>query len=86
MVEFETGHAGILIIVSVTVAVPTGIGAGFRVERRVDRVGVAAEAVDHRFDDVVGTDTDAVAEQLHRQVAIAEMPRDADQLGQPIAA
>jgi len=55
-----------------------GVGSGFGIEWRIDRFDVTAEAFDHVPDDMVGTDPDPVAEQLYRQMTIAEMPGDAD--------
>ena len=55
------------------------IGAGLRIERGFDRIDMAAKSLDHRLDDVVGSDADAVAEQLHRQMAVAEVPGNADE-------
>ncbi len=60
--------------------VATRIGATFGIERRLDGVRVAAQPVHHVRDHVVGADADAVAEQLHRQMPVAEVPGDADQL------
>ena len=64
--------------VGVTVAA-TRISAGLRIERGFNRIDMTAKSLDHRLDDVVGSDADAVAEQLHRQMAVAEVPGDADE-------
>ncbi len=58
-----------------------GVGAALRVERRHDRGHGCAEAADHLLDDVVAADAQPVAEQLGRQVAVAEVPGDAQQIG-----
>jgi hypothetical protein len=68
-----------IVIVVMVVMVSAGIGAGFRVEWCLDRIDVSAEALHHRCDHMIGTDADASAEQLHRQMPVAEMPGDADQ-------
>ncbi len=65
----------VIIVVSMTVAAG-GIGTGLRIKWRFDRLDMAAKALDHRLDDVIGADADAIAEQLNRQMAIAEMPGD----------
>jgi hypothetical protein len=70
----------VIVIVVMVVMLPAGIGAGFRVEWCLDRIDVSAEALHHRCDYMIGTDAEAIAEQLHRQVPVAEMPGDADQL------
>ena len=67
------------------VMVATGIGPAFWVERRLDGVRVPAELVHHVGDHVVGADADAVVQQLHRQVAVAEMPGDAHQLSRAVS-
>ncbi len=62
--------------------IPLGsVGAGFGVEGGFDLVDVAAELFDHFFDDVVSADADFVAEELDREMAVAEVPGDPDQLG-----
>ncbi len=43
------------------------------------RSDVPAQTLDHFFDDMVGADADAVTQQLHGQMPVAEMPGDADQ-------
>ncbi len=40
-----------------------------------------AEALDHRLDDVVAANADAVGRERGRQVAVAEVPGDAHQFG-----
>jgi hypothetical protein len=67
-----------IVVVIVVVTGAGGIGSGFGIEWRVDRLDMAAKALDHFLDDMVGTDPDPVAKQLHRQMTIAEMPGDAD--------
>ena len=71
----------VVFVVVVAVLVPAGIGAGFGVEGGFDDVHVAAELFDHGFDDVVAADADPVADQLDREVAVAEVPGDADEFG-----
>ena len=58
----------------------TRIRAALRIERRLHRVRMPAQAVYHVRDHVVGADPDAVAQQLHGQVAVAQVPGDAHQL------
>ena len=74
---------GIVVVVVMVVAMltPLGVGAGFGVEGGFDDVDVAAEVFDHFLDDVVAADADLVADELHREVAVAEVPGDADELG-----
>ena len=64
------------------VVMPTAtgrVGAGFRIERCLDFLHVPAEALDHFGDHVIGANTDPVAEQLDRQMPVAEMPSDTNQ-------
>ena len=58
-----------------------GIGADFRVERRVEPGQLAAEPLDHRGDDMIGADAQPLAGDLQRQMPVAEMPGDAQQVG-----
>jgi hypothetical protein len=58
----------------------TGIGATFRVERRLDLDQPRTEPLHHRFDHVVAPDAQAASGDLRRQVTVAEMPGDADQM------
>jgi hypothetical protein len=67
-----------IVVVIVVVTGAGGIGSGFGIEWRVDRFDMTAEAFDHVPNDVVGTDPNSIAKQLHRQMTIAEMPGDAD--------
>ena len=58
----------------------TGIGATLRVERRFDLDQTCTEPLHHRFDHVVAPDAQAACGDLRRQVTIAEMPGDANQM------
>ena len=54
-----------------------GIGAAFRIERRLDLDDAGAETLHHLLDDVIAADAQRLRHDLHRQMAIAEMPGDA---------
>ncbi len=69
----------VMSIVVVVMMVPTGVSARFGIKRRLDRIDVAAKTLDHFLHHMVGPDANAVAEQLHRQVPVAEMPGNAHQ-------
>jgi hypothetical protein len=58
----------------------TGIGATLRVERRFDLDQTCTEPLHHRFDHVVAPDAQATSGDLRRQVTIAEMPGDTNQM------
>ena len=58
------------------VVVPTGVGAGFRIKRRLHVLGQSAELVDHVRHHVVRADTKGIADELHREMAVAKMPDD----------
>src|SRR5579872_1490932 len=60
--------------------VPTGIGPGFRVEWRLHVIHMAAQTLDHLADHMVITDADPIAEQLHWQMAVTQVPGDAHHL------
>jgi hypothetical protein len=55
------------------------IGAGFGIEGRLPLLGMAAQALDHLRDYMIKADAYLAREELHRQMAIAEMPGDAHQ-------
>ena len=57
-----------------------GIGPALRIERRFDLDYARAEPVHHRLDDVVAPDPQAPGHDLGRQMTIAEMPGEANQV------
>ena len=57
----------------------TGIGAEFGVEGCLEPSDPAAEPRHHLGNDVILANAHAVADDLHRQMAVAEMPSDAQQ-------
>ena len=58
----------------------SGIGAAFGIERRLDLDDARAKPLHHRLDDMVAADAQALRHDLGRQMAVAEMPGDADQM------
>jgi hypothetical protein len=67
----------IMLVGTVTTA---GIGATFGIERRLDFDDARAETLHHRLDDVIAADPQTFADDLGRQVPVAEMPGDPDQM------
>ena len=57
-----------------------GIGAAFRIERRFDLGHACAQPFDHRFDDVIPPDAQTLRDNLSRQMTVAEMPGEANQM------
>ena len=57
-----------------------GIGAAFGIERRFDLDHARAQSLHHRLDDMVAPDPQAARGDLRRQMAVAEMPGDPDQM------
>jgi hypothetical protein len=57
-----------------------GIGATFGIERRFDLDHPRAQPLHHRLDDMIAPDTQAPGRDLGRQMAVAEMPGDPDQM------
>ena len=57
-----------------------GIGAAFRIERRLDLDHAGAEPLHHRFDHMIAADTQAFCHELRRQMAVAEMPCNTNQM------
>ena len=62
------------------VRVGARIGAAFGIERRLDLDHARAQAIHHRLDDVIAPDPQAFCHDLRRQVTIAEMPGNANQM------
>ncbi len=56
------------------------IGAALGIERRLDLDDARAQPLHHRLDDVIAADAQAFRHDLGRQMAIAEMPGDPDQM------
>jgi hypothetical protein len=57
-----------------------GIGAPFGIEWRLDLDHARAQSLHHRLDDMVAPDTQAARRDLRRQMAVAEMPGDPNQM------
>ena len=84
----------VIVVIVVTVIVPAmtlamrmflrrmarRIGAAFGIERRLDLDDPRAEPLHHRLDDVIAADAQALRHDLRRQMAVAEMPGDPDQM------
>ncbi|OPY99570.1 hypothetical protein A5906_28170 [Bradyrhizobium sacchari] len=68
-----------MVVVTMRVA-GVGIGAAFGIERRFDLDHTRTEALDHGLDDMVAADAQALDHDLRRQMAVAEMPADADEM------
>ncbi|ANW04591.1 hypothetical protein LMTR13_35155 [Bradyrhizobium icense] len=62
------------------VRVTTGIRPAFGIERRLDLDDACTQSLHHRLDDVIAANTQALRHDLGRQMAVAEMPGDADQM------
>jgi hypothetical protein len=60
----------VVIIVVIVMVTAAGIRTGFRIERRLDQIDMAAETLDHLPDHMIRSNTDAISQQLHRQMAI----------------
>ena len=75
----------VMVMMAVTVIMPlhrtVTVGAALRLEGRVDQRDLGAQPFDHVDDHVIRTDTQAVAHDLCRQMAVAEMPGHAHQFG-----
>jgi hypothetical protein len=56
------------------------IGAAFRIERRLDLDHAGAQTRHHGLDDVIPADPQSLCHGLRRQMPVAEMPGDADQV------
>ena len=63
-----------------------GIDAAFRIERRLDGERAPAECLGHRLDHRIAANAQPLADDLHRQLPMTEMPGDSRHMGQIIAA
>lgn len=61
-------------------SVTARIGTAFGIERRLDLDDARAQPLHHRLDDVIAANAQALRHDLRRQVAIAEMPGDPNQM------
>jgi len=69
-----------MIVVIVMVVLCLEVGAALGVEGCLDRADLAAEARYHLLDHVVAADAQARTHDLHRQVAVAEVPGELKQV------
>jgi hypothetical protein len=60
--------------------VPAGVSPGFRIEWCLDCIYVTAQPLHHLPDHMIGPNADVIAQQLHRQMTIAEVPRNPHQI------
>jgi hypothetical protein len=70
---------GVSVALRMSVAA-TGIGAAFGIERRLDLDDAGTQPLHHRLDDMVTPDPQALGHDLRRQMTVAEMPGDANQM------
>jgi hypothetical protein len=71
----------LVVVMPVIVRVPaTGIGATLGIERRFDLDHAGAEAAHHLLDHVIAADPQALGRDLHRQMPVAEVPGDANEM------
>jgi hypothetical protein len=64
----------------------TFVGAAFRIERRLDLDHASAEPSHHVLDDMIAANAQSAPGDLSRQMAVAEMPGDANQMLRILAA
>ena len=57
-----------------------GVSAAFGIERRLDLDHLRAQPLHHRLDHVVTANAQGFGHELRRQMAVAEMPGDADEM------
>src|SRR6516164_6871368 len=69
----------VTMIVSRRAALGADIGAALGIERRLERDHAGPEALDHRLDDGIAADAQRLRQYFGGQMAIAEMPGDADE-------
>ena len=73
--------AGVMCMVIMCVAMcRAGIGAAFGIERRLDLDDARAEPLHHCLDHVIAADAQPLWHELRRQMTVAEMPGNPDQV------
>ena len=81
IVPAATGFIVMVVIMPVAMdVVRLQIGSAFGIERRLYRADLAAEALDHRVDDMIAANAEATVRDLHWQMAIAKVPGEAQQV------
>ena len=72
--------AGVTVLLMRMTMRGSGIGAALGIERRFDLDDTRAQPLHHRLDDVIPADAQRLRQELGRQMAVAEMPGDPDQV------
>ena len=72
--------AVIVMIMTMAGMTAAGISAAFGIERRVNDNDSRAESANHVLDHMIAPDAQALADNLRRQMAVAEMPGDPHQM------
>jgi hypothetical protein len=74
--------AGVFVIILMTMRGMTaaGIGAAFGIERRFNNDDPRAEATHHVLDHMIAANAETLADNLGRQMTVAEMPGDTHQM------
>jgi len=82
-----------VVIMSVTMAMRVivavrmlGVSATLRIERRFNCGEPPAQSIEHRFESGIGPYAQAVGENLHRHMPVAQMPGQTRQVGHVVAA
>ncbi|HKD77764.1 MAG TPA: hypothetical protein VKB76_19825, partial [Ktedonobacterales bacterium] len=81
MMGMRLGSMVVIVIMPMVVLMSAArIGAAFGIERRLDLDHARPQPLHHRLDHVIPADAQALRHDLGRQMAVAEMPGDADQM------
>src|ERR1700694_1552986 len=78
--DVSMAAAGIGALCGAGTLAAAGIGAAFGIEWRFDLDHAGPQPFHHRLDDVIAPDTQALRHDLRRQMAVAEMPGDPNQV------
>ena len=84
VMTFRSMLMGMLVlpmIVVVPMDLTMAVGPAFRIEGRQNDRHRGAEPLQHILDDMIVADAQSVAEKLGRQMPVAEVPGDADEIG-----
>lgn len=72
---------GMIVCIMIVARMPAArIGTAFWIERRFDGDHFCTETLHHLLDDMIAADTKSLADDLRRQMPVAEMPGDTHQM------
>ena len=89
MVVMSAAAIIIMLVVVIVMLMPMfrlRVSATFRIKSGFDQGDFSTKPAHHIFDHMIAADADAIIKNLHRQMAVAEMPRHVGELARAGAA